>query len=380
MRTVLTMTALLLFGVCAANAGTSLILPNLTPYQVMGVQCGTGTSITTGIGFSDNGGYALGFAEASTRCGGSGRGGGYHTTTYHGCAIVRYTLTGQIFDYSRVACSIQDGTASFTSSPGYGESTSAGHAILTLPDETPTYTWKGAEHVEATIGQTTSFQASLINNSSVPLYIYGVDAHAVGYNISVSFDATSCTDIYMQPGESCPVTVNIYVGGETTGTQTVNLSAVTSSLTETTFAQTVQPIEVDLPPPPPPSPGTTVTVTLEASACDVAFVCALVSTAQDPVAGGQLDLSSGSILLTNADGTTENTYLDSLAITALDDVNYQLFAGGTFYDANAIPVQTVSLNITLAFDGVNLSVINGTLSITTLEPATTIAPLAESGD
>src|SRR6266850_1162616 len=69
-----------------AFAGTSLVLTPLSPYQVLGAQCGAGTSVATATGFA--GAYATTYTVASTRCGGSGRGGDRKSTRLNSSHLV----------------------------------------------------------------------------------------------------------------------------------------------------------------------------------------------------------------------------------------------------------------------------------------------------
>lgn len=229
-----------------AFAGQSIVLPSLSPFQVMGVQCGTGTSVTTATDFS--GAYATTYTDATTRCGGSGRGGGYTTHTYHGCAMARYTLTGILRDVTPVACSAPDPSLVFANADGYSVATVAGKGVLTLPDVTPTASWTGAGTVQAPVGALTTFSAAIVNDSAVPLHVYGIAAAGSWFS-AISAD---CTEVDLLPGEACPFTVDVYPGSDELNATTIAMTADTSSLSPATFAQGVD--IVDAPPPPPPPP------------------------------------------------------------------------------------------------------------------------------
>ncbi|HVP29358.1 MAG TPA: hypothetical protein VMW35_09385 [Myxococcota bacterium] len=238
--------ALILFAT-PAFAGTSLVLPPLSPFEVMGVQCGAGTSVATATGFV--GAYATTYTDATTRCGGSGRGGGYTTHTYHGCATARYTLAGALRDVTPVACSAPDATLVFTTPTGYSEATVGGTGVLTLPDVTPTASFTGPGAVQATVGELTTFSAALANDSAVPLHVYGIAASGTGLS-GISAD---CTEVDLQPGEACPFTVDVYPGSEELTATTISFTADTNSLTPASFAQVVDILEPPDPPPPPPT-------------------------------------------------------------------------------------------------------------------------------
>ena len=77
-------------AVLPASAATpiSLVLPQGNASSILGHSCGGIQETAYATGFSSGGGYPVGAVYMSTRCGGSGRGGGYHTTTYSAWATV----------------------------------------------------------------------------------------------------------------------------------------------------------------------------------------------------------------------------------------------------------------------------------------------------
>lgn len=91
---------------CSAAQAATTDLPNPTVLQVIGSQCGVPVPPTmTAIGFSQDANYFTAQAYATTRCSsGSGRGGGYTSHTYTGCALVRWDLSGNLVDVTRGAC------------------------------------------------------------------------------------------------------------------------------------------------------------------------------------------------------------------------------------------------------------------------------------
>jgi hypothetical protein len=358
MKALLPILALALAG--TAEAGISVTLPGLTPYQVMGVQCGTGTSVATATGFV--GAYATTYTQANTRCGGSGRGGGYRTHTYQGCATARYTLTGKLRDYAPVACSAPDPALVFTTDAGYTEATVAGKGVLTLPDQTPTASWTGAGTVLATVGELTTFSAAIVNNSAVPLHVYSIGASGTWF----SDVSTGCTELDLQPGAACPFTVDVFPGGDELSTTTISFTAETNSLTPASFTQVVNIVEPPEPDQPPPPPPTTAYVTFGESPCDASFVCTFTPTDQSVVLSGAWSLADWTVTLSNADGTIDLAVPATLnLVPQADGQTYDADGSSSVYDANGALIKTIDWTLTLYTpDGVTLSLLGGTLAIT----------------
>ncbi len=69
-------------SVASATTPASLVLSQPTAFSVLGRSCGGIQEQAFSTGFDVTTGYPVGDVYLQTRCGGSGRGGGYHTTTY----------------------------------------------------------------------------------------------------------------------------------------------------------------------------------------------------------------------------------------------------------------------------------------------------------
>ena len=360
MKSTIALAALLtLLSLGVADAAT-ITLPPLGPLQVLGVQCGAGTVSTTATGF--DGAYATTYTDATTRCGGSGRGGGYKTKTYHGCAIARYTLTGQLRDHIGTACTAPSPTAIFTTDTGYGEATVSGKAVLILPAVTPTYSWTGVDVVQATLGEPTEFTAAIGNAGTVPLHVYSVSA--AGSGVSATTDPAACAEVDLAPGESCPFVVSVYAGNEDVSTATIGLTADTSSLTSVTFSQPVRIAEPPAPPPPPP-PTVIGDVAFGASACDGSYVCAFAPADQTLVVDGQWNLGDWSLTLDYADGTTDVAQLWTIDVfTQPDATTYFISGTSVVLDADGNIGKTIAWTLTISSpDGVSLSLVGGTLTL-----------------
>jgi hypothetical protein len=339
-----------------AFGGSSLVLPRLSPFQVLGVQCGAGTSVATATGFS--GAYATTYTDATTRCGGSGRGGGYHTRTYQGCATARYTLTGRLRDYTLVACSAPDPAMVFATDTGYSETTVAGRGVLTLPDVTPTASWTGAGTVVATVGQLTTFSVAIVNDSAVPLHVYGVSASGI-WSSAISSD---CTEVDLAPGAACAITVDVYPGSDELSTTTITLTADTNSPAPVSFEQVVDVVEPpERPPPPPP----TVNVTFGPSPCDSSLVCTFTPADQSVVLSGVWSFTDWTLTLSNADGVIDSALAISVnVVPQADGQTFQADGSSWVYDANGAIIKTIDWTLTLYTpDGVTLQLLGGTLAI-----------------
>jgi len=227
----------LLVLVGAAQAQTTIPLPPLTPFEIIGRQCGQPPVTTVATGFA--GAYATTWSTSSTTCGGSGRGGGYHTTTYTGCATARYTLTGALVDVTREACdTAPDPGAVFQNDTGYSESTSGNVAVLGLPDPTPTYSWTGVGSLSVPLASYRQFEASIVNDGAAPLHVYSIGTSSTAVSAQ-PVDPSACAEVDLAPGEACAFTVGVYAGNGEVDSGTIAFSAVTSALANPVFQQPV---------------------------------------------------------------------------------------------------------------------------------------------
>src|SRR5215467_5276984 len=92
--------ALVTGGVESASlAATSLLLPASTAFSVLGHSCGGIQEQAFATGFDATSGYPTGDVYLQTKCGGSGRGGGYHVTTYSAWVGATWDFTGVLVSY-----------------------------------------------------------------------------------------------------------------------------------------------------------------------------------------------------------------------------------------------------------------------------------------
>jgi hypothetical protein len=86
----------------AANP-TSLLLPQSTAFSILGRSCGGIQEQSYATGFAPDTGRPQGDVHLQTRCGGSGRGGGYKTTTYVAWAAVTWDFGGAAVSATKLA-------------------------------------------------------------------------------------------------------------------------------------------------------------------------------------------------------------------------------------------------------------------------------------
>src|SRR5215468_9670800 len=88
-------------GLASAAFGTPipLVVSQSTAFSVLGHSCGGIQEKAYATGFDPTSGFPTGDVYLSTSCGGSGRGGGYHTTTYSAWVGTTWDLTGALVSY-----------------------------------------------------------------------------------------------------------------------------------------------------------------------------------------------------------------------------------------------------------------------------------------
>jgi hypothetical protein len=89
--------AMMLLTASMANAAMVQLQPIPDAFVRLGHSCGGIKQQIFGEGFDAND-NVTGYVFAETRCGGSGRGGGYHTTTYSTWVAVTWNLNGVVID------------------------------------------------------------------------------------------------------------------------------------------------------------------------------------------------------------------------------------------------------------------------------------------
>ena len=87
----------------ASAAPQSLLLPQSTAFGFLGHSSGGIQEQSIATVFDPASGYPTGDVYLQTRCGGSGRGGGYHSTTYSGWVGVTWDFAGNAVSTTRLA-------------------------------------------------------------------------------------------------------------------------------------------------------------------------------------------------------------------------------------------------------------------------------------
>jgi hypothetical protein len=96
-------TCVLGFAATAEAAPTSLVLSQASAFSILGHSCGGIQEKVYATGFASGTGYPTGEVYMSTRCGGSGRGGGGGSTLYSAWANVTWDFTTAVVSYARAS-------------------------------------------------------------------------------------------------------------------------------------------------------------------------------------------------------------------------------------------------------------------------------------
>jgi hypothetical protein len=94
--------SLALVTVAHGASSTSLLVPQSTAFSILGHSCGGIQEQAFTNGFDLASGYPAGDVYLQTRCGGSGRGGGYKVTTYSAWVAVTWDWFGEVRASSRL--------------------------------------------------------------------------------------------------------------------------------------------------------------------------------------------------------------------------------------------------------------------------------------
>ncbi len=101
-----------------ASGPIQLVLGEAGAFSILGHSCGGIQEESFATGFAASG-YPEGTVALSTRCGGSGRGGGGHTTTYTGAANVEWTWFGEVRSFSKSEAA--GGSPTFEATDAHGD-------------------------------------------------------------------------------------------------------------------------------------------------------------------------------------------------------------------------------------------------------------------
>src|SRR5262249_5547751 len=121
-------------GSLAVATPISLLLPQSTAFSILGHSCGGIQEQAYATGFDSTTDYPTGDVYVQTRCGGSGRGGGYHVTTYSAWIGVTWDFAGNVLSWTKLATPpTVDPTFSATDANGDQVYNSATRAYLNVP-------------------------------------------------------------------------------------------------------------------------------------------------------------------------------------------------------------------------------------------------------
>jgi hypothetical protein len=120
----------------AAGAATtySLAVSQGDAFSVLGRSCGGIQEQSFATKFKHTNGLPTGYVYVQTRCGGSGRGGGYHVTTYSAWLKVTWDLTGLVHSFVTTSAPT-DVSATFTATDASGDQIyNVLHSVNVLPE------------------------------------------------------------------------------------------------------------------------------------------------------------------------------------------------------------------------------------------------------
>lgn len=119
--------AVVLIGSAApsgAAGGTSLLLPSSTAFTMLGHSCRGIQEQAFATGFASGTGLPTGAVYLQTRCGGSGRGGGYHVTTYSAWASVTWDFGAVVQSAVKLTGAPANLDPNFSATDAHGDSVS----------------------------------------------------------------------------------------------------------------------------------------------------------------------------------------------------------------------------------------------------------------
>lgn len=90
-------------GSTAAASPVALLVSQGTAFSYLGHSCGGIQEHSYATGFDVATGYPVGDVYIQTRCGGSGRGGGYTSTTYSAWLVVKWSFGAAVLSSARLA-------------------------------------------------------------------------------------------------------------------------------------------------------------------------------------------------------------------------------------------------------------------------------------
>jgi hypothetical protein len=226
--------ALILGGVAALTASAApaaLLLPQSTAFAILGHSCGGIQEKAYATGFDPASGYPTGDVYIQTRCGGSGRGGGYKTTTYSAWVGVIWDFAGNVLSYAKLA-SAPAVNPTFSDTDAFGDTVYNlnGAAYLAVPVPV-------APVGVAAVQSGDQFQVSWMPNGVNPLAMTSstltatpVSSTAPVLTATVSGSATSGLVGPLQPQTTYQITVvNTTLGGSSPPSTPINVTTAAAT-------------------------------------------------------------------------------------------------------------------------------------------------------
>jgi hypothetical protein len=220
---VLTFTTALLVALFAPTqvfaAAQPLTLPQGSAFAILGHSCGGIQEKAYATGFASGTGYPTGAVYLSTSCGGSGRGGGYHTTLYSAWATVTWDFTTAVASYAQASTTPAVNPTLVVYDPHGNELyNQSGNAYLVLaPGFVPTPRLTG---ISAGSGPTAGGTSITITGTGFT----GVTGVRFGSTAAKSFTVSSSTQVTaVSPAEPAgTVDVTLTNAGATSATSTAD--------------------------------------------------------------------------------------------------------------------------------------------------------------
>jgi hypothetical protein len=212
-----------------STPSAALVLSQAAAFAILGHSCGGIQEQAYATGFDPVSGLPTGDVYVQTRCGGSGRGGGYHTTTYSAWVGVTWDFTGTVVFSARLAAA-PTVNATFNATDAYGDSldniSAAAYLVVPVPSAPTDVT---------AVQSGDQFQVSWTPNGANPLAFVSstltatpVNSTASALTISVTGSAATGLVGPLQPETTYQVTVvSSTIGGS--GPASTPIEAMTAA-------------------------------------------------------------------------------------------------------------------------------------------------------
>lgn len=217
-----------------------LVLPQGDAFAILGHSCGGIQEQVYATGFDPVTGYPTGVVNLKTRCGGSGRGGGYHTTTYTAWAAATWDFAGNVISYSVLASVVVN--ASFTATDVFGDIlyNTSGQAYLIVPFAAAPTIVNAVQSGDQFLVSWTANGVNPVAVTSATLTATPVNSPASILTTTVAGPATNGTIDPLQPQTTYQITVvNNAVSGPSPASAPVTLTTGAATIVPSTPSNVV---------------------------------------------------------------------------------------------------------------------------------------------